>query len=149
MSALKPLGRSEVDGDGWREEYMWYSKFSTGILEVDNQHGNIDSVTILYENDPDSADEEKWLGMIFDTIRLHFEFEEILFGSRMPVEHKTEHIVLIEHIKKIVGKRKQQKISKSDLINTIRGLLVSHVTEFDLKFKELMARSIGSDLSAG
>ena len=58
-------------------------------------------------------------------------------------------MVCVNDIKTIVGKRKQQKKSKSDLINTIRGLLVSHVTEFDLKFKELMARPIGSDLSAG
>jgi hemerythrin-like metal-binding protein len=146
---------------------MWYSKFSTGILEVDNQHGNIDSVTILYENDTDSANEAKWLDMIFDTIRLHFEFEEILFGTRMPAEHKAEHIALIDHIKIILGRRKQQEISKPDLVNTIRGLLVSHVTEFDLKFKELnpdtraqvafkssaqpsqSAQSFRSDLSAG
>ena len=30
---------------------MWYSQLSTGILEVDNQHGNIYSITLLYEED--------------------------------------------------------------------------------------------------
>jgi hemerythrin-like metal-binding protein len=167
VCALKSTGRSGVDEDGWQGEDMWYSKFSTGMLEVDNQHGNIDSVTILYENDTNAANETKWLAMIFDTIRLHFEFEEILFGKRMPAEHKAEHIALIEHIKTILGKRKQQEIPKPEVINTIRGFLVSHVTEFDLKFKELKpgagvqtafrssprasqsAQSVESDLSAG
>ena len=117
---------------------MWYSKFSTGILEVDNQHGNIDSLTILYENDKDSANEQKWLDMIFNTIRLHFEFEEVLLSKKMPPEHKAEHLELNEHLKVILDKREKQEISKLDVINSIRGLLISHVTEFDSKFKELI-----------
>ena len=116
---------------------MWYSKLSTGILEVDNQHGNIDSVTILYENDKDAANEQKWLDMIFKTIRLHFEFEEVFFSKKMPLEHVAEHLELTEPLKVILAKKEKQEISKSDVISSIRGLLISHVTEFDSKFKEL------------
>jgi hemerythrin len=117
---------------------MWYSKLSTGVLEVDNQHGNIDSVTILYENDKDTTNEQKWLDMIFNTIRLHFEFEEVLFGDKMPSEHLEEHRELTEHLKVLVTKRKKQVIPKPDFISTIRGLLIFHITEFDSKFKELI-----------
>ncbi len=117
---------------------MWYSKFSTGILEVDNQHGNIDSVTILYEKDKDSANEQKWLDMIFNTIRLHFEFEEVLLGRKMPLEHLAEHRELTEQLQVILAKREKQEISKLDVISSIHGLLISHVTEFDSKFKELI-----------
>jgi hemerythrin len=116
---------------------MWYSKLSTGILEVDNQHGNIDSVTMLYEKDEDSKNEKKWLEMIFNTIRLHFEFEEVLFNNKMPSEHLEEHRKLTEHLKILLTKREKQKISKLNFINSIRELLISHVTEFDSKFKEL------------
>ena len=117
---------------------MWYSKLSTGILEVDNQHGNIDSVTILYENDKDSTNEQKWLDMIFNTIRLHFEFEEVLFSNKMPSEHLEEHRELTDHLRLILAKREKQEISKLDVISSIRGLLISHVTDFDSKFKELI-----------
>jgi hemerythrin len=117
---------------------MWYSKLSTGILEVDNQHGNIDSVTILYENDKDAVNEQKWLDMIFKTIRLHFEFEEVFFSKKMPPEHVAEHLELTEHLQVILAKREKQEISKSDVISSIRGLLISHVMEFDSKFKELI-----------
>ena len=115
---------------------MWYSKFSTGILEVDNQHGNIDSVTILYENDKDSANEQNWLDMIFNTTRLHFEFEEVLFSKKMPPEHLAEHRELTEHLRVILAKRQKREISKLEVISSIRGLLISHVTEFDSMFKE-------------
>jgi hemerythrin len=114
---------------------MWYSRFSTGVLEVDNQHGNIDSVTILYKNDKDPLNEKKWLDMIFNTIRLHFEFEEVIFSDIMPPEHLTEHLELTKHLKVILAKREKQEISKPDLINRIRGLLISHVTEFKTSSK--------------
>ena len=114
---------------------MWYSKFSTGILEVDNQHGNIDSVTILYENDNDSANEQKWLDMIINTVRLHFEFEETLLSKKIPPEHKEEHLELNEQLRVLLQRREKQEISKLDVIGSIRGLLLSHVTEFNSKFK--------------
>jgi len=117
---------------------MWYSSLSTGFLEVDNQHGNIDSVTMLYENDTDAANEQKWLQMIFNSIRLHFEFEEVLFSKKMPPEHLEEHRQLTEHLNMILAKREKQELSKLDVISSIRRLLVSHVTEFDSTFKELI-----------
>jgi len=117
---------------------MWYSRFSTGVLEVDNQHGNIDSVTMLYENDTDAANEQKWLEMIFNSIRLHFEFEEVLFSNKMPPKHQEEHRKLADHLRVLLAQREKQEISKLDVVNSIRGLLISHVTEFDSKFKELI-----------
>ena len=116
---------------------MWYSKLSTGILEVDNQHGNIHSITLLYEEDKDTANEQKWLDMIFNTTRLHFECEEELFSNKMPSEHLEEHREITEHLKFLLAEREKQEMSKLDFINSIRGLLISHVTEFDRKFKEL------------
>jgi len=117
---------------------MWYSKLSTGNLEVDNQHGNIYSITMLYEEDKDSANEQKWLDMIFNTTRLHFEFEEVLFSNKMPSKHLEEHREFTEHLKVLLTERGKQEMSKLDFINSMRGLLISHVTEFDSKFKELI-----------
>jgi hemerythrin len=132
----KTIGPRKIAPDEYVD--MWYSKLSTGIFEVDNQHSNIDSVTILYEKDKDSAYEQKWLDMIFNSIRLHFEFEEVLFSNKMPSEHLEEHRKLTEHLKVLLGKREKQEISKLDFISSIRGLLIFHVTEFDSKFKELI-----------
>jgi len=117
---------------------MWYSRLSTGILEVDNQHGNIYTITLLYEEDKDSENEQKWLDMIFNTTRLHFEFEEVLFSNKMPSKHLEEHRELTEHLKVLLAEREKREMSKLDLINRMRGLLISHVTEFDRKFKELI-----------
>jgi len=45
---------------------------------------------------------------------------------------------LTEHLKVLLAKREKREISKCDVISSIRGLLISHVTEFDSKFKELI-----------
>ena len=86
----------------------------------------------------DSANERKWLDMIFNTTRLHFEFEEVLFSNKMPPKHLEEHRELTEYLKVLLAEREKQEMSKPYLINSMRGLLISHVTEFDSKFKELI-----------
>ena len=120
---------------------MWYSKYSTGILEIDNQHGNIDTIALMYEKDNDSANEQKWLDMIFNTVQLHLEFEEALFSKKIPPEYKAGHLEFNEQLRILLQKREKQEISKLDVIGSIRGLLISHVTEFNSKFKSGMKHS--------
>lgn len=119
---------------------MWYSSFSTGIFDIDNQHANIDSLIKLYEKDNEQANEQKWLGMISKTIQLHFDFEENFFNENMPQEHFDEHRKLAEHVKSKLTEKQNNKISKTDLITLMRGLLLNHVIDFDSKFKEIAVR---------
>ena len=93
---------------------------------------------LMYDNEKDATNEQKWQDMIYKTIRLHFKFEKVLFGNKTPSEHLEEHRELTEHLRILLAKREKQEMSKLDFINSIRGLLISHVTKFDSKFKELI-----------
>ncbi len=120
---------------------MWYSSYSTGILDVDNQHANIDALTKLYAEDSDQ--EAKWLDMLFQSIRFHFSFEENLFGEHFPDTHRQRHRQLINDLGQLVALRQRGEITKKQTVEVFRETLVCHVTDFDLDLRDMRATADG------
>ena len=110
-------------------EKLWYSELSTGILEVDNQHSNIDVLLTLFNNDNESLD---MASVIVKTIKAHFRSEESLLGSSFPKDHTTAHNEFIEFNN---YQLKKLKDNKNHFVSIIRVKLVEHTTVFDSKLK--------------
>jgi hemerythrin-like metal-binding protein len=116
---------------------MWYSALSTGILEIDTQHGDIDSILQLYENSETVDSEEKWLRVLLTSIEAHFEFEEVLFGDKFPQDHREKHAELLEVAHRQVALHRSGALQRPTLIGFFRKMLFEHVTTFDDKLKDL------------
>lgn len=120
-----------------KEEMLWYSSFSTGIFEVDNQHGNIDiMLQLLDETVP--AEKPNKLSEIIQAIETHFEYEESLLGEAFPREHFQAHERFITLIKNLIELVIDNSMTIARFVGVIRSELVEHVQSYDVKIKELL-----------
>lgn len=85
---------------------MWYSATKVGIMEIDMDHSNVDTMLQLYfSGQPPKA----YLENIIDGLIRHFAHEEkviVRLGQDFPVEHIAEHQRLTEVLKKMVAQWK-------------------------------------------
>ncbi len=112
---------------------MWYSSTNVGILEIDMDHNNIDTMLQLYFS---GRVPEAFLENIIDGLLRHFVHEErviIELGREFPSVHKAEHERLSEILEKKVAEWKAKKLDGKVLAEEVRNLLLIHVVDFDVK----------------
>ncbi len=116
---------------------MWYSATQIGISEIDMDHQNIDALLELCFTGhvPEAALKNAIAGLI-----RHFKHEEkviIELGHSFPEDHREEHAQLARYITALQNDWLAEKISSKELAETLRIKLLLHVTEYDLKLKDL------------
>ena len=116
---------------------MWYSRFSTGLPEIDIQHANIDMLLRLYMAESKPDEKELWLNQIVSAIRNHFQFEELYFGNHFPEEHRKEHRLLLQQLIERTDNHRKETLDQSAYVKAAQDMLVTHVRIFDMPLGEL------------
>lgn len=112
---------------------MWYGETRVGIMEIDMDHSNVDTMLQLYFA---GRTPESYLENIIDGLIRHFSHEENIIarlGRQFPAEHKAEHQRLTPLLNGMVADWNAGKIEGKDVAEEARALLLIHVAEFDLK----------------
>ena len=115
---------------------MWYSATKVGIIEIDMDHSNVDTMLQLYFSDKIP---KTYLEQIIASLIRHFDHEEKIIaslGQEFPTSHKLEHAHLTELLETKLTDWKAKKIDGKDLAEEIRSLLLLHVAEFDVHLGE-------------
>ena len=116
--------------------FPWYSALSTGILEIDNQHGNIDILLQLFEAATQIHLEQ--IAGIEQALQTHFAFEEELFGSHFPPGHQHEHINILAYVAEQREKFEKQDFDRISFIRHIEQKLFEHISIFDKYLKSYL-----------
>ena len=114
---------------------MWYSATRVGILEIDMDHGNIDTMLQLYFA---GKVPEAFLENIFTGLVRHFEHEERIIaelGRTFPADHSAEHKRLQALLAVLLDDWRAAKLTGKELAERLRAMLLFHVTEFDVKLR--------------
>lgn len=115
---------------------MWYSATKIGIMEIDMDHSNVDTMLQLYL---DGQTPREYLGDIVDGLIRHYSHEEEVIGDmgyQFPQAHLDEHVRLTNLLKKRVDDWKNDRIEEKDLAEEVRAILLLHVAEFDVKLTD-------------
>ena len=117
----------------------WHSHLSTGILEVDLQHSNIDQLIVSLEGTTDEARIKALMDVLVHAIENHFKYEERRFGDnlkKMNQKHKNEHRRILKEYYDIADKVDYSNALdiKNEIAGVIKILLISHVKNFDCKY---------------
>ncbi len=113
---------------------LWYSSFSTGIFEVDNQHGNIDVlVDIIAKSESGFKELLHELELV---IIAHFEYEEQLLGDKLPADHLEAHTIFLAELQQWISKVINGDISAEVFTDIIHMNLLEHVRHFDFFLKK-------------
>ena len=113
----------------------WYSAMSTGVLEIDCQHQNLDAVLSVAMISDDGRSQE-----LLQTFALalsdHFSFEEAYtLPSGSPFvdsRHESEHRTLEGAVSEALLKMGDTGDSANSLALKFARLLVNHATDFDI-----------------
>ena len=116
---------------------MWYSTTQVGIYEIDMDHQNIDTMLemCLSGHFPEDVLENTIIGMV-----RHFRHEEDVItamGHEFPADHHHEHEQLAKDFLALQKDWQAGKITGKELAEALRVKLLVHVTEYDLKLKNL------------
>ena len=116
---------------------MWYGATQIGIYEIDMDHQNIDTMLemCLTGHVPETVLKNTIVGLI-----RHLKHEEEVIaemGYDFPADHRIEHDQLAEHCLALQDDWEAEKITGKELAEALRVKLLLHVTEFDLKLKNL------------
>lgn len=115
---------------------MWYSATKVGIMEIDMDHGNVDTMLELYTKDQAP---QNYLENIVDGLIRHYGHEEeviVRLGYEFPQNHREEHARLAKHLRSRIEDWKKGGIDGKDLAEEIRVILLLHVTEFDVRLAD-------------
>lgn len=114
----------------------WYSSYSTGIMEVDSQHSNIDMLLVSCIVSKDNNEEK--LDTLRTAIEMHFQFEQDLIGDSFPESHREEHTQFLADLDGIIDRCKKGVCTVSEFAEIMQLKLVNHVHEFDSHLKEYL-----------
>jgi hemerythrin len=112
---------------------MWYSTTKIGIMEIDMDHSNVDTMLQLYFH---GQAPREYLENIVDGLIRHYSHEEeviVCLGYQFPQNHRDEHVRLASLLKRRVDDWKNDRVVGNDLAEEIRAILLLHVAEFDVK----------------
>ncbi|MBN1956883.1 MAG: hypothetical protein JXQ81_10815 [Desulfuromonadales bacterium] len=112
---------------------MWYSATKVGIMEIDMDHSNVDTMLQLYFA---GRTPETYLENIIDGLIRHFPHEENVIsrlGREFPSEHKVEHQRLSGFLRDMIAAWQAGTKDGKELAEEVRDLLLIHVVEFDVK----------------
>jgi hemerythrin len=112
---------------------MWYGSTRVGILDIDADHANIDTMLQLYFS---GVVDESYLEKIILGLFRHFDHEikvvEAL-GGTFPQRHRDEHQRLKDYLSRALATVKSGGLGGQALADEVRGLLLLHVVDFDLE----------------
>ena len=111
---------------------MWYSSIKVGIIDIDMEHSNIDTMLQLYFAD---RIPESYLKQIIVSLINHFDHEEEIItdlGHTFPETHKQEHAHLKEILEEKLLDWEADKLDGKEFADELRVLLLRHVIEFDV-----------------
>lgn len=111
---------------------MWYSATKVGIMDIDMDHSNLDTMLQLYFS---GRAPESWLKNIIEALIGHFVKEEkiiVRMGREFPAEHRIEHQRLTEILESRLEQWQAGQLEGKKIAEEIRTLLLSHVTDFDV-----------------
>ncbi len=111
---------------------MWYSSVKIGIVEIDMDHCNIDTMLRLYSSGQVPAG---YLPQIINGLIKHFAHEEEIIaglGREFPEDHKQEHLRLAKLLEEKMAKWKANEVTDKEFAEELRAMLLLHVTKFDV-----------------
>lgn len=111
---------------------MWYSSIKVGIVEIDMDHYNIDTMLRLYSSD---RVPEFYLPQIINGLIKHFDTEEKIIASMgrdFPENHKIEHSRLTQLLNEKLTTWKDGSLAGKVFVAEVREILLLHVAEFDV-----------------
>ncbi len=117
---------------------LWYSSFSTGIFEVDNQHGNIDALVDFIAKS--NSEREKLFIELEIAITAHFEYEQELLGDKFPDDHLEAHNSFLVDFDQWITKINNDEISIKVFTDIIHMNLLEHVRHYDFHLKALLEK---------
>jgi hemerythrin-like metal-binding protein len=115
---------------------MYYSHFSTGNIQIDGEHANIDCMIDLCRHK-----EEEWTPsarLLVAALANHLDSEERICraeGLNMTQEHVDEHKLLKIRLAAIEQQVQRGEIEKDAFLTTLRDVLFYHITNFDKQLK--------------
>lgn len=111
---------------------MYYTYFSTGNMQIDGEHANIDCMIDLC-----SQEKGDWLPsarLLISGLASHLDSEEKICreeGLNMTPEHLEEHRMLKVRLALIEKQIDRGDLEKEAFLSTIRDILFYHITNFD------------------
>lgn len=111
---------------------MWYSSVKVGIVEIDMDHYNIDTMLQLYSTD---RIPKSYLPQIINALIKHFDTEEGIIdrmGHEFPQDHKIEHDNLAKGLKAKLVNYQAGDFDGKDFVEEVREILLLHVAKFDV-----------------
>jgi hemerythrin-like metal-binding protein len=111
---------------------MWYSIYTVGDLDIDQEHANIDYM--LSSLSSDSPDFIAQLCHLIDTIIEHFQHEEEIAekkGYNMGREHLKTHSKLKNELEMLKSSLVSGDTESSTVPEILQEILKLHILEFD------------------
>lgn len=111
---------------------MYYTYFSTGNKQIDDEHANIDCMI-----DSCSRKQGDWrpsARRLISGLASHFDSEEKICqaaGLTMTPEHAEEHRMLKVRLALIEKQVSRGELQKEAFLSTIRDMLFYHISNFD------------------
>lgn len=115
---------------------MYYSHFSTGNVQIDGEHANIDCMIDLCRQK-----EGEWVPaarLLITALANHLDSEESICqieGLNMTPEHIEEHKLLKTRLAAFEKQVCRGEINKDGFLTTLRDILFFHISNFDRQLR--------------
>ncbi|WP_319548839.1 hemerythrin domain-containing protein [Desulfogranum marinum] len=112
---------------------MWYSIYTVGDIDIDQEHANIDFMLSVLDSEPGEL-ESTLLENIIDVTLQHFSNEETIAkerGYNMTAQHLAKHQQLTKELLIIKQSLQNNTISRESVPVMLQDILHSHILEFD------------------
>ncbi len=119
---------------------MRYSSYTTGILEIDIQHANIDFIlSELAKEGLGEEIKEKSYATLKNALALHFDFEEEWArknNRNFDSDHKDSHNKLLEKLNEFGNQYTNKRLNMYEISLAFQMDLLKHMQDHDMKLKE-------------
>ncbi len=111
---------------------MWYSIYSVGDVDIDQEHANIDfMLSVLSVDDSQFKDQIQYL---VKALALHFVNEEKIADARgynMSDGHRQEHRRVTAQLEAIMDSLQGKKVDPVTVAQNLQDTLREHILEYD------------------
>jgi hemerythrin-like metal-binding protein len=122
---------------------MYYSYFSTGNMQIDGEHTNIDCMIDLCRQK--KGDWVPSARLLISGLANHLDSEERICqkeGLNMTPEHLEEHHMLKVRLALIEKQVNRGELEKAAFLTTLRDILFYHISNFDKQLKAADVKTI-------
>jgi hemerythrin-like metal-binding protein len=122
---------------------MYYTYFSTGNMQIDGEHANIDCmIDLCRQSEGDWASSAR---LLISGLANHLDSEEKVCqeeGLNMTPEHLDEHRILKVRLALIEKQLDRGELEKEAFLTILRDILFYHISNFDKQLKPVTPNSI-------